>query len=497
MSTRFKNKDFGVLCHVTSLPSEYGVGDFGKSARDFIDFLEKNNIDTWQILPLAKTNRCNCPYGTMSSFTFDEMFIDPEDLLSKGYIKKKDLTVLKSLSNSEKVDYKTVKSEKDRLIREAYSNIEDSFKDKLRSIFEMDYDLRSFAYYTVLLAKLKVGDWRVVPREYLNKESDEYKKFIKENEDELLLQVFAQTMLDNEWKKIKKYANDRNIKIIGDVPIYSEVNSVDVFENPQIYKLDPNTFMPVVYGGSVTFNGSIQNWGTCMYNWEYIRDNGYQYFVNKFRKLLSRYDILRLDHYLGYVDHFEIDFSSNSGRWVNIGGEEFFNTLRDSGFNLDSFVIEDLGTEREEAMRVKGVFNLRGMCILQYAFQRGKKYYPEYAWYKSIYYLGTHDNNTFIGFLNNLPAWDRESYCREIGVNPYQDNGAVLVDSVKRMIDSRCEMIMVQIQDLLMQDGNYRMNIPGQAYGCWEYRVSKDYKGKAEETLNRISPQSFGDNDWV
>lgn len=481
-------KEIGVLCHVTCLPNKYGVGDFGKCCFDFVDFLSENKIDIWQMLPLNNTNKHNCPYGAISSLTFDEMFVDLEDLLNNGYLKKTELKQLLKLKNSKFVNYDFVKKEKLKLFEQAYNNLSqtdfvavDNYAKKNKIIFK-------YGYYRVLLNNFGTEDWHTVPKILWNLTSADGKEFVNKHKLEILKHVFFQKVLATQWEKVKNYANSKNIKILGDLPIYVERTSFDVFENPQYFKLDKN-LNPKVFGGVPPddFCADGQNWGTCIWNWKEIEKNNFEYIIQRIKTSLNHFDMLRLDHYSGYVEHYEIDAKNCSqGRWIKEGGSKFFAQLKKS-VNLKNIVIEDLGITTCEGAKVKKEYSLKGMNILQFAFN-GKfdnKYLPNNVEKNSIYFLGTHDNNTFIGFLREQK--DKKKLIKQMLNTKTSSNKKLLYLCTRKMLNSASETIILQIQDFLCQNEKYRINTPGRAGGCFEYRMPNNFKKQFLKTLKNIT----------
>lgn len=482
-------KKLGVLCHVTSLLSEYGVGDFGKSARDFIDFLSQSNISVWQILPLNETNKYNCPYSSNCYFSYDEMFVDPESLVSDYKVDCNELKKLKKLSKTKKVSYKKVKDEKRRLWNLAYSNLTDLQLNEVKEFVEQNPHVYDYACFKTLLEVNNTDNWRDVDSKYWDKKSNEYSEFVEQNIKAILRYAFVQSVLIKEWKCVRNYAKSKNVTILGDLPIYPDPCSFDVFNSPQAYQLDEKTFKPLVYGGvpKDDFCKQGQNWGTCIYDWDYLKRTDYKYLIDKINLVLEKYDILRLDHFLGYTEHYEVDANNTQeGKWVKAGGDALFDII-DKKFNIEKIVIEDLGVEKEEANRVRNKYCLKGMCVVQMILESESniRYAPQNVNENCLYYLGTHDNNTFMGYLKSLSKAQKQKFCSVMDVKPL-NNKYIHLESIRKMINSKSSVVIIQMQDLLMQGGKYRMNIPGQAADCWEYKVPKNYKKIATKILSLL-----------
>jgi len=482
-------KKLGVLCHVSSIPSEYGIGDFGKSSREFIDFLSRNNFKIWQILPLNVTNEYNCPYSSTCCYSIDEMYVDPEELLNEGKIERKDLKLLKKVSKTKKVDFDVVKKEKRRLLEKAYLKMDANTKIDLEKEIKKSSWLYEYSCFRAILETYNTDNFRNVPKEYLETNTKEYKKFVKENEALIFKYAYFQYLVNKQWKKVREYAHGKSVNILGDLPIYPDQNSFDVYLNRNQFKLDKETLKPLVTGGvpADEFCEDGQNWGTCVYDWDYMKSLNYNFMISKTDELLKKYDILRLDHFLGYVEHYEWDAKNpKKGKWYKKGGEEFFKVL-EKNFDMNKIVIEDLGLYKRSATAVRKEFNLKGMCVLQMILENKNniRYAPSKVEKNCLYYLGTHDNNTFIGYLKSLNKGDRKKFCSLVGI---KDTNAkkMHIECIKKMVESQSEIVILQIQDYLMQDEKYRMNVPGQAAGCWEYKMPKKYEKRVKALLNII-----------
>ena len=482
-------KQLGILCHVSSVPSDFGIGDFGVSSKNFLDTLADNNINIWQVLPLNITNKYNCPYSSFCYFSYDEMLVGLETFLSSGVITEEDVKELRKLSNTKKVNYFIVKAEKSRILDKIYSKIDDYSKKKLLEFVENNPDIYNFAVVKVLLKKNNCESLKDLDKKYLNKKNKAYTDFVKENNEAILREVYVQYILDGQWKEIRAYAKCRGIRILGDLPIYPNPDSFDVFNNPEAYRVDKKTFAPLVTGGvpADKIDKFDQNWGTCVYDWEYLKSKHYKYLIDKIKKLLERCDILRLDHFLGYVEHYEWSAKNpEKGKWVKGGGEDFFEELS-KRIDINRIVVEDIGPEKKEAIKVKEKMHLLGMNVLQRIKWDNPEdeNIPKNIKNDSIYYLGTHDNNTYMGYLKKLSRKKKKLLKEYLGINK-NNNKQILIESIKRMLNSKSSIIMITMQDVLFQGEKWKMNTPGQAADCWEYRVPKNYKNKMKRFMEFI-----------
>ena len=481
-------KKLGILCHVTSLISTFGVGDFGESSFRFVDFLHENNLQFWQILPLNNVNSFNCPYGSLSTETIDEMFVDLNDLILKGLLTKADVANLVKNNTTEKVDFKFVRTEKLRLFTKAFSALKKSELAKLNEYAHKNIVVFNYAYYKTWLEVAKVYSWRDINKVYWNPENLASKKFIEENKNVFIKYVFFQKTLFEQWAKVKKYANQNGVKIIGDLPIYSDKDSVDVFLNYKNFLLGQN-YLPLATGGTPPdgFNSAGQDWGTCVWNWNYLNRTNYEYLVNRIINANKKFDYLRLDHFPGLVEYYyNSKVKGVKSGYAKGGGLKLFKEIG-KNINTNNLVVEDLFAMTPDCFAVKNLYKLKGMNVLQFAFDTGltNPHLPHNVSKNTIYYLGTHDNNTFIGFLNGLSFAELKTVCNLLNIN-LKPKREILISAINSMLASKSDIIILQAQDLLMQNEKFRMNIPGQAAHCWEYKLPINYKLRMKYTLSKI-----------
>ncbi len=468
--------EFGVLCHVTCLNNRYGLGDFGKSAYKFVDFLKKIGASVWEVLPLNLANDFNCPYGAMSVFSFDEMFVDLEELCDFGLLEKKQLACLTQYKNSKKVEFSKIKPKKFELFECAYKNLKS--KEFLDKFEKDDAHVFEYAYWRALREVFGENDWHFVDKKFWKLDSKDARRFVAENKEVFQKYIFFQYVLQKQWHNLKDYANKNGIKIFGDVPAYCDRASVEVFAHPKYVKLDKN-FLPSATGGAPADNVDIvmQDWGTCVYDWEKLSEENFDYLIDRVKTLLERYDLLRLDHFMAYDEHFEIPKNGkDQPRFERGGGENFFEALG-KNVSLKNIIVEDIGTMTNHCKKVQKKFDLAGMNVLQYAFDTDEKnpHLPDNVKDNVVYYTETHDNNTFMGFLkklndDQLDMVEKFLGCQNRGLKQTQ------IEAVKKVLASKAKIAIIPIQDLMFLDERFRMNIAGVAAGCWEYRLQKNFE---------------------
>jgi len=480
-------KNLGMLCHVSSIPSVHGIGDFGKSSIDFIDFLSEKGFNIWQILPINKTNDFNCPYSSVCYFALDEMYVSPEELLKQKLIDEKDICVFKKFKNSKKTEYKEIKAEKIKLLEKAFKVAPESLLKKVQKYTKDNPHIEDYAIFISLLEVHNIKNWRDLPAQLLDKNSTKFSKFVEHNARKIEKHCFFQYILHCQWQNIMKYARKKKIKILGDLPVYPDANSYDVYANPEMYKLDKKTLLPKVTGGvpADDFCADGQNWETCIYNWPLLEKTNFEYMITKIGRILQNFDLLRIDHFPGYVEHYEVNGADPSkSKWVKNGGAPLFEQISQK-LGMKHFVIEDLGNITKACQKVKAQFDLKGMKVLQFIMSDNLHDFDS-AKPNNLFYLGTHDNNTFMGFLKKLTKSEKQAFCKKVGI-PYASDKKILISSIKKLLSKDCDSVVLQLQDMLMQDESQRMNTPGRAADCWEYKAPLNYKKKFNKMLKNIN----------
>lgn len=472
------NKKIGVLCHITSLPSKYGIGDLGEEAFKFIDFLKNNNFNVWEVLPLNKINDFNCPYGTNSAFAFEELLISLQPFITLGVLSEKEVLPLTKLSQ-EKVDYASVREIKTKLLNEIYSRYGKNFKNEIDKFFENNKGIYEYCVFASLKDYYKVKVWRDLPERIRMHEKTAIDKILPQIKEDVYRYGYLQMIFIEQFCKIKEYAHKNGIEILGDVAIYCEPASCDVWAYKEIFKLDKN-LQPTCYGGVPgTMAGNEQNWGTCIYDWDMLKKNEYSWWVDRILNLLKNFDILRIDHFMGVVKHYEIPANAkniNGHEWVLGGGDDFLKVLFKK-VPQKSLVAEDFGDSPKECQELINKYNIKNMRVLLYAFDGNENntHLPHNVKENSIYYIGTHDNGTLKSFVNDLDEKQKESILSYYKLDKDCSQEKLMDTIIKSVLNSKSDFVIFRTQDLLNEDDTRRMNIPGVAAGQWEYRLDKNY----------------------
>lgn len=459
-------KKAGILLHISSLPGSMGIGTFGKEAYNFVDFLYYSGQTYWQILPLGPTTYANSPYQSPSIYAGNPLFIDLIQLKDEGLIDE-----LKYFEDNTKVDYEEVIS-RNRKILDSVKVIKDDFYYDFIKDNNWVYE---YASYTVLKRYHHNKPWYLWDIKYRNRNQKALNQFIDENYDAIEKEIYIQYLFYKQWHQLKNYANIQGIKIIGDVPIYVSYDSVEVWSNPEIFQLDENKYPLQVAGVPPDyFSKTGQLWGNPLYDWDYLKQSNYKWWLDRIAYALKLYDVIRIDHFRGFSAYFSIPFGSKdatNGKWIEGPGIDFFKEV--VGLYGDERIIaEDLGQYDLKLQELLDYTNFPGMKVLQFElldphFKVNLKKIKK----NTIVYTGTHDNDTLVGWFNHLSQSTQNKIIKFLKVKS-PDN--IHLDIIELAYQTKAKIVIIPIQDFLGLDSEYRMNTPGKVDNNWTYRLRKD-----------------------
>ena len=478
-----KSRSSGVLLHITSLPSPHGVGDMGPEAYRFVDFLSGAAQRFWQILPLNPTGTYlgNAPYTSYSAFAGNPLLISLEMLQSDGLLESSDLEISPPFS-ADHCDYSGSIDYKGRLLRKAFENFKNA--SHLREAFEHfcaengDW-LEDYASFVALKDRFEESAWYDWPKEYRDRDQTAMHLVKTELADRIVMAKFFQYLFFKQWFSLKEHCRNKNIKIIGDIPIYTSIDSSDVWSAPQMYKLNEEK-QPLFVAGAPPdyFSETGQRWGNPVYRWDYFRETGYEWWIKRIGHNLKLYDFMRLDHFRGFVAYWEIpaeDDTAVNGKWVQAPAMEFFETLmkRFPGLPL---IAEDLGLITADVKNVMEHFRFPGMKVLLFAFGPDlptNPYAPHNYARNCVVYTGTHDNNTVRGwFQHEASAEDKQRFFDYTGREMPEDE--IHWEWIRMAMASVANVAIIPMQDLLGAGQEARMNHPSRSEGNWTWRVRAD-----------------------
>jgi 4-alpha-glucanotransferase len=396
------------------LPNKFGIGKLGRSAFDFVDFLEKSDVKCWQVLPLSPTSYGDSPYQSPSAFAGNPYFIDFDTLRSEGILKKSDYESIKWQDNNYEVNYPRVYGNCYKVLKSAYKNYK---KDISNTFFKFINDnkdwLNDYALFMAIKAKNGGRPWTEWDKKVRNCDPDTLKTLEKELEKEIGFQKFMQYKFYRQWTNLKKYANDKGISIIGDIPIYVAYDSVEVWKNPEMFQLDKNK-LPVAVAGCPPddFSPTGQLWGNPLYNWTNHKKTGYEWWIRRLKWATEIYDTVRIDHFRGFESYYSIPYGNETaedGEWEKGPGTELFE-YAEKKLGKVNVIAEDLGFITPEVQEMLDKVGYPGMKVLQFGFDNPKSEYLPHNYTTSnlVCYTGTHDNYTLKGWLQTLKKSELE-----------------------------------------------------------------------------------------
>lgn len=478
---------FGALLHITSLPSKQNIGTFGQKAFEFVDFLCDCGISYWQILPLNLTDKNNSPYQSPSAFAGNTSLIDFEVLYKDGFIRSKDFGFVRNVSRKV-ANYQLAKSESDIILGKAFENAKINLKEdeEYQNFVAENSDwLDNFSYFMAakesnLFREVHCWDrFKIYSKEVVDEILDSYSERVEYFK-------FTQFLFFKQWFKLKNYANQKNINIIGDLPFYVSGDSADIWANSKMFKIDENLIPSSVSGVPPdAFSEDGQLWGNPVYNFDELEKTDYSWFIKRFEHTFKMFDTVRLDHFRAFESYYEIPFGSENaknGKWVKSCGMKLFNILKQKLGDLD-IIAEDLGIITDEVRNLVTETGFPNMKVAQFGFDGNysNEHFPLNYCENSVAYLGTHDNNTTRGFLKSAPIYVLDNVKRAIhGITGVSD-----VDKlIKFLASSKSKLAIFTMQDFMNLDESARMNIPSTIENNWSWRLSAYYR--TERLKNRI-----------
>lgn len=491
----------GVLLHITSLPSAFGIGDMGPQAYRFADFLARTKQSYWQVLPLIPTNHVfgNSPYSSFSAFAGNILLISPELLVKDGFLNKSDIESVPDFPKN-RCDYDTVTPYKYGILSKAFDNFKKSKSEyhKFEEFCETHkHWLDHFAMFAVAKHKFNGAVWSDWPDELKNQDPVYIESFKKDCRPDMEKEKFFQYIFFKQWHSLKKYCNDMCIHIIGDIPIYVNYDSADAWENSHIFKLDERK-KPICVAGVPPdyFSSTGQLWGNPLYRWDVMRQNGYKWWIERIAHNLDLYDIVRIDHFRGLVAFWEVKYgepTAINGKWVDVPVHDFMDKLVRRFYNLP-IIAEDLGTITPDVKEIMHKYNLPGMKVLLFAFGADDAHHPylphNYERNFAVY-TGTHDNNTVKGwFENEADHKTKERLFRYIGRETPADD--IHWEFIRIAMKSVADMSIIPLQDILGLGEESRMNRPSVGNSNWEWRFeSAQLTGWITDKLRSLT-ETFG-----
>ncbi|KXB04333.1 4-alpha-glucanotransferase [candidate division MSBL1 archaeon SCGC-AAA382A03] len=479
------NRGSGILLHITSLPSPYGIGDLGPYSYEFADYLSETGQSFWQILPLNPTPPRGNPYHGLSAFAGNPLLISPETLIEKDLLRKRDIEPVPDFSEK-RVEFEKVSTYKEKIFDKAYNRFKNTNNSSFEKFCKENKDwLDDYALFSALKDYYGENTWKDWPDKVKNREEQKLENLRKNLSDGIKREKFLQYTFFNQWFSLKNYCNKKGIRIFGDLPMYPNYDSVEVWCNPRFFKLDDEKKPKVVSGVPPdAFSETGQLWGHPIYDWEELKKTNYDWWLSRIKHKLNLYDLLRIDHFRGYVAYWEVpseEKTAINGEWVDGPKEDLFSILLDK-FPDFPFIAEDLGEITPDVIEFKNRLKIPGMRVLLFGFGEnpGKNpHLPHNYVENSLACTGTHDTNTIKGwFENEASSEEKERITQYFGRKI--KSSKIHQEFIRLVMMSISKIVSIPMQDLLGLGESARMNNPGENENNWEWR---------------ITPEQF-DSDW-
>ena len=472
----------GVLLHITSLPSLYGIGDLGPHAYKFVDFLAESKQKYWQVLPLNRTDTAygNSPYSSLSAFAGNHLLISPELMVQDGLLTESEV-VYTADTNVQVVDYDSVKVFKSGIFSVAYNRFKTKDNKDDYNLFcnQNSYWLDDYALFVAIKAHYGKHSWQNWPEGIKLREPDALEEAEDTFRDVTGEEKFLQYIFHHQWITLKSYCSEKGVNIIGDIPIYVIYDSVDVWTHPELFKLDEDAKMEAVAGVPPDyFSETGQLWGNPVYRWDALKESGYDWWIKRLNHNLKLFDYTRIDHFRGFAAYWEISSEEETainGKWIEAPGREFFDEVLKQ-MPSANIIAEDLGVITDDVEELINHFEFPGMKILLFAFGDDlatNPYIPHNHIENCVVYTGTHDNNTVRGWFESEVDDDTKKRLSDY-IGQHIEPEDVHWVFIRLAMMSVAERVIFPVQDILGLDATSRMNTPATANGNWEWRLCSD-----------------------
>lgn len=468
----------GILMHITSLPSAYGIGTLGKEAYEFVDFLYKSGQRYWQILPIGPTGYGDSPYQSCSAFAGNPYFIDLPLLTEMGLLKKEHYKNIDFGEDCTKVNYHKIFYKKMPILKMAFKNSKGKYESKIKKFREENKTwIEDYALYMSIKEKFNLKPFQEWDEKIKLRDEEILEKYREELKEDVDYWIFVQYIFFKQWIDLKSYANNKGIKIIGDIPIYVAKDSADTWVNSEMFVLDKNK-NPIVISGCPPddFSATGQLWGNPIYRWDYLDKTEYDWWIKRIKASSRIYDITRIDHFRGFESYWEVpteEATAVNGRWVKGPGMKLFNKIKEELGEIE-IIAEDLGFLTKEVIDFRIVSGYPGMKVLQFAFdtKEESEHLPHNYDKNCVVYTGTHDNATIDSWFQNANKKELDfatkylKLTKEEGFNWGFIRGA---------LSSVANLAIIQMQDYLGFSNEARMNVPSTIGGNWQWRIKKEH----------------------
>ena len=489
----------GILLPVFSLPSEYGIGCFSKEAYEFVDMLKKAGQSYWQILPLGPTGYGDSPYQSFSTFAGNPYFIDLAALAGEGLLTDAESREYDSEEQDESIDYEKIYKTRFKVLKKAHER----FRDRMagwhhereayeRFISENAFWLDDYSLYMAVKDKNDGVSWNEWDAPLKNREEEALSEAREELAEEISFYKFQQYEFDRQWKKLHSYANEQGVKIIGDIPIYVAFDSADTWAAPQMFQFDEDNEPTGVAGCPPdAFSATGQLWGNPLYDWEYHKNTGYEWWIRRIEHCLKLYDVVRIDHFRGFDEYYSIPYGETTainGKWMPGPGMDLFRAIEEK-LGRPEIIAEDLGFLTPSVLQLLKDSGFPGMKVLQFAFdaRESSNYLPHTYPTNCVVYTGTHDNDTTRGWYHAVGKYARD-FAKEYMCKPRMDEDTLAGDFICLAMGSVADLCVIPMQDYLGLGSEARINIPSTLGGNWVWRMKEgQFDEETAEEILRVT----------
>ncbi len=499
-----KKRACGILLPISSLPSPYGIGAFSKEAYRFVDWLAGAGQSCWQILPLGPTGYGDSPYQSFSAFAGNPYFIDLDQLIRKGLLTQEECEAADFGGDGQDIDYGRLYENRFPLLRKAYERWKEREKEAgngghdLDRIFARKLEPETIEYCFYMAVKNRFGgkSWTEWDEDIRLRKPKAVRRYQKELADEIRFCCFQQYVFQKQWKQLKAYANDRGVRIIGDIPIYVAFDGADAWAHPELFQFDKEGQPKAVAGCPPdAFSETGQLWGNPLYRWPYHKKTGYAWWMKRLKYSFSLYDVVRVDHFRGFDEYYSIPFgdpTAEFGHWEKGPGYDFFRAIK-KRFGQVDIIAEDLGFLTPSVLELVDRTGFPGMKVLEFAFDDSEDsaYLPHKYPENCVVYTGTHDNTTLQAWYRELAEPVKDFAVRYVG-NERTPEGEIHWDYIRLALQSKAQLAVIPLQDYLGLGAWARMNEPSTLGKNWRWRMGKEDLTDALRTRCRDMAQLYG-----
>lgn len=499
------NRAAGILLSVSSLPGRFGIGCFSRSAYDFVDWLKEAGQTYWQILPLGPTSYGDSPYQSFSTFAGNPYFISLDELIEEGVLTEKECKSADFGKKADDIDYEKVYKKRYPLLRKAYERSRVSENpDYVRFVEENRWWLSDYALFMAVKDRFEGAPWTEWAEDIRLRWQNAMDYYRRELYYDIEFQQYLQYKFFSQWRRLKAYANEKGIRIIGDIPIYVAMDSADTWAHPELFQLDENNVPTAVAGCPPDgFSADGQLWGNPLYRWDYHRNTGYDWWMSRMWYCFQMYDVVRIDHFRGFDEYYSIPFGAENakdGHWEKGPGIDLFRCM-EQRLGRHQVIAEDLGYVTDSVRELVRESGFPGMKVLEFAFDSrdsgsANDYLPHNYIENSVAYTGTHDNETITGWFKSITKEERQM-ARDYLCDQHTPAKELYKSFIALVMRSNSRMCIVPMQDYMGLDNRCRMNQPSTLGKNWKWRL---VKGELSEELKEeilAVAKRYGRMNWA